>query len=54
MSKALEMCYLSMASSMSIAMQNASSNQKSCQTIATTGTTVICALIIAKGSAPSK
>ena len=54
MSKALNICYLSMASSISMVMQNAATNQKFGQTIGSTDLAVVCSLIIAKGAATKK
>ena len=50
MSETLQMSYLSMASSIGIAMQNASTIQHYGQTIGNTGMTIICSMIIAKGA----
>lgn len=54
MSEAMKLCTLAMASSMGIGMQNAITNQRNGQTIATVDTNVICGLIIATGSAAAK
>ena len=50
MSPTLIQCSLAMTSSIGIAMQNAVTNQRSGQIIADASTSVVCALIVAKGA----